>query len=97
MGMASTIACMTEAMGLSLPMGATIPVPHAERIRVAEAGGNRAAVMAISGGPRPSEILTASSFRNAQVFMQAIGGSADGIIHLTAIAKADNRQHGELE
>jgi len=65
-------------MGLSLPMGATIPAPHAERIR-------------------PSEILTASLFRNAQVVMRAIGGSADGTIHLTAIAKGDNRQQGELE
>ncbi len=86
MGTASTIACMTEAMGLSLPMSATIPAPHAERIRLAEASGKRAAEMAISGGPRPSEILTASSFRNAQVVMQAIGGSTNGIIHLTAIA-----------
>ena len=86
MGTASTIACMTEAMGLSLPMSATIPAPHAERIRLAEACGKRAAEMAISGGPPPSEILTASSFRNAQVVMQAIGGSTNGIIHLTAIA-----------
>ncbi len=83
-------------MGLSLPMGATIPPPHAGGIRLAEAGRKRAAEMAISGGPRPSEILTASSLRNAQVVMQAIGGSTNGIIHLTAIAKGDNRQHGEL-
>jgi dihydroxy-acid dehydratase len=86
MGTASTIACMTEAMGLSLPMSATVPAPHAERVRIAEASGRRAAEMAVSGGPRPSEILTASAFRNAQVVMQAIGGSTNGIIHLTAIA-----------
>jgi dihydroxy-acid dehydratase len=86
MGTASTIACMTEAMGLSLPMSATVPAPHAERIRIAEASGKRAAEMAVAGGPRPTEILTASAFRNAQVVMQAIGGSTNGIIHLTAIA-----------
>jgi dihydroxy-acid dehydratase len=86
MGTASTIACMTEAMGLSLPMSATVPAPHAERIRIAEASGKRAAQMAVAGGPRPSEILNAAAFRNAQVVMQAIGGSTNGIIHLTAIA-----------
>jgi dihydroxy-acid dehydratase len=86
MGTASTVACMAEAMGLSLPMSATVPAPHAERVRIAEASGRRAAEMAVSGGPRPSEILTAAAFRNAQVVIQAIGGSTNAIIHLTAIA-----------
>ena len=86
MGTASTMACMTEAMGLSLPLSATVPAPHAERMRIAEASGRRAAEMAASGGPRPSEILSEAAFRNAQVVMQAIGGSTNGIIHLTAIA-----------
>jgi dihydroxy-acid dehydratase len=86
MGTASTMACITEALGLSLPMSATIPAPHAERFRSAEASGRVAAAMAIAKGPRPSEFLTASSFRNAQVVLQAIGGSTNGLIHLTAIA-----------
>ena len=41
MGTASTMACITEALGLSLPMSATIPAPHAERFRSAEASGKR--------------------------------------------------------
>jgi dihydroxy-acid dehydratase len=86
MGTASTVACMTEAMGLSLPMSATVPAPHAERIRIAEASGRRAAEMAATGGPRPSEILSAASFHNAQVVIQAIGGSTNALIHLTAVA-----------
>lgn len=86
MGTASTMACITETMGLSLPMSATIPAPHAERVRLAEASGRRAAEMALSGGPKPSELLTAAAFRNAQVVMQAIGGSTNGLIHLTAMA-----------
>lgn len=86
MGTASTMACITEALGLSLPMSATIPAPHAERFRSAEASGKVAAAMAIAKGPRPSEFLTAASFRNAQVVLQAIGGSTNGLIHLTAIA-----------
>jgi dihydroxy-acid dehydratase len=86
MGTASTMACVTEALGLSLPMSGTIPAPHAERVRIAEASGKRAAEMAVSGGPKPSEILTPSAFRNAQIVLQAIGGSTNGLIHLTAIA-----------
>lgn len=86
MGTASTMACITETMGLSLPMSATIPAPHAERVRLAEASGRRAAEMAVSGGPKPSELMTPSAFRNAQVVMQAIGGSTNGLIHLTAMA-----------
>ncbi|WP_439495206.1 IlvD/Edd family dehydratase [Bosea sp. (in: a-proteobacteria)] len=86
MGTASTMACITETLGLSLPMSATIPAPHAERIRLAEASGAAAARLAVSGGPRPSELLTPRAFRNAAVVMQAIGGSTNGVIHLTAIA-----------
>jgi dihydroxy-acid dehydratase len=86
MGTASTMACITEALGLSLPMSATIPAPHAERFRLAEASGKRAAEMAIAKSPRPSELLTPAAFRNALVVLQAIGGSTNGLIHLTAIA-----------
>jgi dihydroxy-acid dehydratase len=86
MGTASTMACVTEALGLSLPMSATIPAPHAERFRLAEASGKVAADMAKAKGPKPSELLTQASFRNAQVVLQAIGGSTNGLIHLTAIA-----------
>jgi dihydroxy-acid dehydratase len=86
MGTASTMACITEALGLSLPMCATIPAPHAERFRSAEASGRVAAAMAKAKGPRPSELLTPSAFKNAQVVLQAIGGSTNGLIHLTAIA-----------
>jgi dihydroxy-acid dehydratase len=86
MGTASTMACVTEALGLSLPMSATIPAPHSERVRSAEESGRRAAEMAGTGGPKPSELLTPAALRNAQVVMQAIGGSTNGLIHLTAIA-----------
>src|SRR4051795_6557938 len=86
MGTASTMACVTEALGLSLPTSATIPAVYAERRRLAEASGKRAAEMAISGGPTPSEILNENSVRNALVVLQAIGGSTNALIHLTAIA-----------
>jgi dihydroxy-acid dehydratase len=86
MGTASTMACITESLGLSLPMSATIPAPHAERFRLAEASGRVAAGMARAKGPKPSELLTPAALRNAQVVLQAIGGSTNGLIHLTAIA-----------
>ncbi len=86
MGTASTMACITESLGLSLPMSATIPAPHAERFRLAEASGKVAAEMARKKGPRPSELITPQALRNAQVVLQAIGGSTNGLIHLTAIA-----------
>jgi dihydroxy-acid dehydratase len=86
MGTASTIASMVEALGLCLPFGATIPAPHAERIRLAEASGKLAAEMAVSGGPKPSDLITPASIRNAAVVMQSIGGSTNGVIHLAAIA-----------
>src|SRR3954468_5589050 len=86
MGTASTMACITEALGLSVPMSATIPAPHAERFRSAEASGRVAAEMAKAKGPKPSELLTPAAFKNAQVVLQAIGGSTNGLVHLTAIA-----------
>ncbi|MFG1207578.1 IlvD/Edd family dehydratase [Xanthobacter flavus] len=94
MGTASTMACITETLGLSLPMSASIPAPHAERVRLAEQSGKVAARLAVEGGPRPSELLTPAAFHNALVVMQAIGGSTNGIIHLTAIA---NRAGVRLE
>ncbi|WP_011583066.1 MULTISPECIES: IlvD/Edd family dehydratase [Chelativorans] len=86
MGTASTMASMCEALGFSLPMSASIPATHAERIRCAEATGKRAVEMARSGGPLPHEILTQDSLHNAQVLLQALGGSTNGLIHLAAIA-----------
>ncbi|HYI84676.1 MAG TPA: IlvD/Edd family dehydratase [Acetobacteraceae bacterium] len=86
MGTASTMACMIEAMGLSLPYSAAIPAPHAERLRCGEASGKAAVALATNRAPRPAELLTPASFRNAMVVLQAIGGSTNGLIHLTAMA-----------
>jgi dihydroxy-acid dehydratase len=86
MGTASTMACVVEIMGLALPYSATIPATHADRLRSAEASGRQAVKMATSGGPKPGELMTAAAFRNALVVMQAIGGSTNALIHLTAAA-----------
>jgi dihydroxy-acid dehydratase len=86
MGTASTMACIVEALGMGLPGSATIPATHADRLRSAEASGARAVAMAKDGAPLPSAILTDRAFRNAAIVLQAIGGSTNGLVHLTAIA-----------
>lgn len=85
MGTASTIACMTEAMGMTLPGAASIPATHADRIRAAEASGT-AAVRLARESVTPRRIMTRAAFRNALVMLQAIGGSTNGLIHITAVA-----------
>ena len=86
MGTASTMACIVEALGLALPFSAAAPAPLADRRRIAEASGKRAAEIAIAGTPRPSDLITPASVRNAMIVLQAIGGSTNGLIHLIAIA-----------
>jgi dihydroxy-acid dehydratase len=86
MGTASTMACLVEALGLALPMSAAAPATLADRRRVAEASGRRATEIAVAGTPKPSDLITAASIRNAMVVLQAIGGSTNGLIHLIAIA-----------
>ncbi len=86
MGTASTMACLLEAMGLSLPMSATAPATHADRRRIAESTGRCAAELALSGQPKPCDLINQASVRNAMIVLQAIGGSTNGLIHLTAIA-----------
>ncbi len=85
MGTASTMACIAEALGMTLPGTATIPAVHADRLRAAEATGMRAVTLA-SDGPRPSEIVTPAAIDNALRVLLAIGGSTNGVLHLAAIA-----------
>ncbi|MGE7965516.1 IlvD/Edd family dehydratase [Pseudomonas sp. NPDC089918] len=85
MGTASTMACIGEALGIILPGGASAPAVTADRMRIAEASGREAVRMA-RAGLTPDKILTPKAFENALRVLLAIGGSTNGIIHLTAIA-----------
>jgi dihydroxy-acid dehydratase len=87
MGTASTMGCMVETLGMGLPGSGSIPATHSDRLRVAEATGKLAAEMAVGGGPKPSEIMTPAAFRNALTVLQAIGGSTNALVHLTAVAR----------
>jgi dihydroxy-acid dehydratase len=86
MGTASTMACIAEALGMSLPDSAAVPAVHAQRLRIAEASGERAMAMALAGSPLPAEIITEASVRNAMRVLLAVGGSTNAIVHLAAIA-----------
>jgi dihydroxy-acid dehydratase len=85
MGTASTMACVAEALGMALPGSASAPAVTADRIRIAEESGATAVEMARTK-LTPERILTAKSVENALRVLLAIGGSTNGIIHLTAIA-----------
>jgi dihydroxy-acid dehydratase len=85
MGTASTMACMTEAMGMMLPGGAAIPAVASDRLRHAEASGARAVEMAAEG-LTPDKIMTPEAFANAFRILLAIGGSTNGLVHMTAVA-----------
>ncbi len=86
MGTASTMASITEALGMGLPNSAAIPAVHADRLRLAEACGERAMEMAVDRGPLPRSVITEDSVENALRVLLAISGSTNAVIHLAAVA-----------
>ena len=85
MGTASTMACMVESLGISLPQNAAIPAPDAGRKIIAQLSGV-AIVDMVKKDRRLSHILTREAFENAIMVNAAIGGSTNFVIHLLAIA-----------
>jgi dihydroxy-acid dehydratase len=85
MGTASTMACVAEALGMTVPGAAGIPAPDSSLLEMSQAAG-RLAVEMVQAKRRPSDVLTRGSFRNAIVALAAMGGSTNAVIHLLAIA-----------
>ncbi|MFK7965607.1 MAG: IlvD/Edd family dehydratase [Burkholderiaceae bacterium] len=85
MGTASTMALTVEALGMMVPGGASAPAVTADRMRIAEQTGTTAVSM-IKAGLTPARIMTRQAFENAFRVLLAVGGSTNGIIHLTAMA-----------
>ncbi|VFR28391.1 Dihydroxy-acid dehydratase [plant metagenome] len=85
MGTASTMACMTEALGMMLPGSAAPPAVTADRMRYAEQTGVTAVTMA-RNRLTPDKIMTPAAFENALRVLLAIGGSTNGVVHMTAVA-----------
>lgn len=85
MGTASTMACMVESLGLTLPENAAIPAADSRRKVLAHLSGRRIVEM-VKEDLRLSQILTREAFENAIMINAAIGGSTNFVIHLLAIA-----------
>jgi dihydroxy-acid dehydratase len=85
MGTASTMAAISETLGMMLPGSAAIPAVHADRLRAAEATGF-AAVDLMKRRVAPAAIMTPQSIENALRVLLAISGSTNAVLHLTAIA-----------
>ena len=86
MGTASTMNCLTEALGMSLPGSAAIPAPYRERGQVSYLTGKRIVEM-VHDDLKPSDILTEDAFLNAIAINSALGGSTNAAVHLTALAR----------
>jgi dihydroxy-acid dehydratase len=83
---ANTMACMTEALGLSLPYCATSLANSAFKARLARASGKQI-IKLVQDDLKPSQILTKEAFQNAIALDMALGGSTNTTLHLPAIAR----------
>jgi L-arabonate dehydrase len=85
MGTASTMACMVEALGLTLPGASAIPAVDARKKVMAHLSGRRIVEM-VNEDLKLSKILTRQAFENAIVVNAGVGGSTNFLIHMLAIA-----------
>jgi dihydroxy-acid dehydratase len=82
---ANTMACVSEAIGLALPLSSALPAAYESRDAYARASGE-AVMMLIEKDIRPRDICTRKAFENAAVVVAATGGSTNGGLHLPAMA-----------
>ena len=85
MGTASTMACIVEALGMTLPGAAAIPAVDSRRSALAQVAGRRIVEM-VREDLRMSRVVTRESLENAIMANAAIGGSTNAIVHLLALA-----------
>jgi dihydroxy-acid dehydratase len=82
---ANTMACVGEAIGLSLPNSNMAPAPYSSRADIAMAAGRQIMTL-IERNIRPRDICTREAFENAARIVAATGGSTNGALHLPAMA-----------
>ncbi len=82
---ANTMACVGEAIGLSLPNSNMAPAPYASRADIAVAAGEQVMEL-LARNIRPRDICTREAFENAARVVAATGGSTNGGLHLPAMA-----------
>lgn len=85
MGTGNSVACLAEALGMSLPGNATIAAKSSALIKVARQAG-RQALRLLKHNVRPSDIMTKGAIENAMKVTLAIGGSTNLLLHLGTIA-----------
>ncbi|RXH11387.1 dihydroxy-acid dehydratase [Bradyrhizobium guangzhouense] len=85
MGTASTMACLLEAMGLTLPGASTIPAVDSAHSRMARSCGELAVTL-VRTQRRLSQVVSHKSFTNAAMVFAALGGSTNAVVHLLAMA-----------
>jgi dihydroxy-acid dehydratase len=95
MGTASTMACITAALGFIPLGGATAPAVSSARLRIAEETGANAVKVA-AAKRTPQEMLSKESFYNAIIVLQAIGGSTNAVVHLMAIINRHPKLSGVI-
>ena len=83
---ANTMACLTEALGMSLPHCATALATSAEKLRIAKKTGEKIVELTCKN-VKPSQILKQEAFENAVAVDMALGGSTNSVLHLSAIAR----------
>ena len=82
---ANTMACVGEAIGLSLPNSNMVPAPYTTREQIAVAAGAQVMEL-LARNIRPRDICTREAFENAARIVAATGGSTNGALHLPAMA-----------
>jgi dihydroxy-acid dehydratase len=82
---ANTMACVGEAIGLSLPNSNMAPAPYSTRDQIAHAAGVQVMEL-LARNIRPRDICTREAFVNAARIVAATGGSTNGALHLPAMA-----------
>ncbi len=82
---ANTMACVSEAIGLALPLSSALPAPYESRDAYAVASGETV-MRLVETGLRPRDICTREAFENAAVVVAATGGSTNAALHLPAMA-----------
>ena len=85
MGTASSMAAVTEALGMQLPGVSSLPVDDPRLVDAARESGRRAVAL-VREDLRPSAILVQDAFDDAIAVLAALGGSTNAVIHLSAIA-----------
>ena len=82
---ANSLNCLCEALGMALPGNGTIPAVYSRRLALAKESGE-AVMNLLNKNIKPSDIMTAAAFKNAETVDMAIGASTNTVLHLLAVA-----------